>query len=84
MSVVVDTWLDINGQRLDSFFISYHFLPLSLIDVTYQVAIFRLQGAFSFNIDMDINGFCQENLMSNFLVQVKVGKTYKFDTLQLY
>ena len=54
MSVVVDIWLDINGQRLDSFFISYHFLPLSLIDVTYRVAIFRLQGAFCFNIDMDL------------------------------
>ena len=54
MSVVVDIWLDINGERLDSFFISYHFLQLSLIDVTYRVAIFRLQGAFCFNIDMDL------------------------------
>ena len=54
VSVVVDIWLDINGQRLDSFFISYHFLPLSLIDVTYRFAIFRLQDAFCFNIDMDL------------------------------
>ena len=54
MSVVADIWLDINGQRLDFFFISYHFLPLSLIDVTYRVAIFRLQGVFCFNIDMDL------------------------------
>ena len=55
MSVVTDIWLDIKGQRLDLFFISYHFLSLSLIDITYWVTIFSLQGALCFHIDMDLN-----------------------------
>ena len=52
---MIDIWLDINRQRLDLFFISYHFLSLSLIDITNRVAIFSLQGALCFNNDMDLN-----------------------------
>ena len=41
-------------QRLDFFFISHHFLQKPLINDTYHVAIFSLQGAFCFNIDIDL------------------------------
>ena len=52
---MIDIWLDINGQRLDLFFISFHFLSLSMIDITNRVTIFSLQGALCFNNDMDLN-----------------------------
>ena len=43
---MIDIWLDMKQQRLDFFFISHHFLPMSLIDDTYRVQIFSLKGAY--------------------------------------
>ena len=54
VSVLIDIWLDMKRQRLGFFFISHHFLPLSLIDGTYRIAIFSLQSIFCFNIDLDL------------------------------
>ena len=51
---MIDIWLNINEQKIDLFFMSHHFLPISLMDFTCRVVIFSLQSRFCFNIDIDL------------------------------